>query len=401
MKLEIKETISRLKKGKATGLDQIPNEVLKCDKLLPYLCKFFNMCFDFSITPTCWSQSITSPVPKGSMTDKYVPLQYRGISLLSCVYKLYSALLNKRLYSFLDAQDWFDDAQHGFRSGRSCEDHIFSLISQIRHGIDNSGSVFCCYIDFQKAFDFLDRNLLLLKLLRAGVDGKIYLALKNTFAATSSCIRLNHRLSENFTTGFGTRQGDPISPTNFSIFINDLLTDLRRNKSDHDSVVCNVLAYADDIVLISETELDLQRLINIVHRWCVKYRLLVNIDKTKVVHYRKIDLNRTKMCFTWEDSQIGIVSGYKYLGVFLDEFLNFDKHCEAIVSGYKYLGVFLDEFLNFDKHCEAICNSAGRALGAIISKFSYFRNIGIKTFDKLFTSNVESVMSYMECQVLA
>ena len=116
--LEIKDAISRLKKGKATGLDQIPNEILKCDKLLPYLCKLFNICFDFSITPTCWSQSIISPVPKGSMTDKYVPLQYRGISLLSCVYKLYSALLNKRLYSFLDVRDWFDDAQNGFRGGQ-------------------------------------------------------------------------------------------------------------------------------------------------------------------------------------------------------------------------------------------------------------------------------------------
>ncbi len=231
-----------------------------CDKLLPYLCRFLNVCFDYGITPTSWSQSIISPVPKGSMTDKYVPLQYRGISLLSCVYKLYSALLNKRLYSFLDVRDWFDDAQNGFRRGRSCEDHIFSLISQIRSGIDNSGSTFCCYIDFQKAFDFLDRKLLLLKLLRAGVDGKFYLALKNTLDSTSSCVRLNHQLSESFTTSFGTRQGDPISPTNFSVFINDLLTELRDSKNPNDNIICNVLAYADDIVLISETEHDLQQL---------------------------------------------------------------------------------------------------------------------------------------------
>ncbi len=236
--------------------------------------------------------------------------------------------------------------------------------------MDNSGSVFCCYIDFQKTFGFLDRNLLLLKLLRAGVDGKFFFALKNSFNSTSSCIRLNHRLSDDFTTGFGTRQGDPILPTNFSIFINDLLTELRANKTDHDNISCNVLAYADDIVLISETEQDLQRLIHIVNRWCAKYRLLVNIDKTKVVHYRKPNVNRTKVCFTWEGSQIGVV------------------------SGYKYLGVFLDEFLDFNVHCEAIHNSAGRALGAIISKFSYFRNIGFKTFDKLFASNVASVMSY-------
>ncbi len=75
-----------------------------------------------------------------------------------------------------------------FRKGRSCEDHIFSLISQIRQGIDHSGNVFCCYIDFQKAFDFLDRKILFLKLLRAGVDGKFYWALKSALSATSSSV---------------------------------------------------------------------------------------------------------------------------------------------------------------------------------------------------------------------
>ncbi len=266
--------------------------------------------------------------------------------------------------------DWFEDAQNGSRRGRSCEDQIFSLVSQIRSGIGNSGNVYCCYIDFQKAFDFLDRDLLFLKLLRAGVDGKFYWALKNTLSSTSSCVRLNQRVSDSFATRFGTRQGDPISPTNFSIFINDLLIELRNNKSDQDNIISNVLAYADDLVLVSETENDLQRLINIVHKWCNKYRLSVNINKTKVVHYRAEKANCSDFCFEWEGSQI------------------------EIVSGYKYLGVFLDEFLKFDTHCEALRNSAGRALGKIISKFSYFRNIGFKTFNKLFESNVESIMSY-------
>ncbi len=103
----------------------------------------------------------------------------------------------------------------------------------------------------------------------------------------------------------------------------------------------------------------------------MKYRLLVNIDKTKVVHKRKKrTTNITNVRFTWEGSEIGIV------------------------PDYRYLGVLLDEFLCFDVHCEAIRNSAGRALGGIISKFSYFKNVGFKTFDKLFASNVESVMSY-------
>ncbi len=216
----------------------------------------------------------------------------------------------------------------------------------------------------------MDRDLLFLKLLRAGVDGKFYWALKNSLLNTSSCVRLNGHLSNNFTTAFGTRQGDPISPTNFSIFINDLLVELRDEKLDSDVLVSNVFAYADDLVIISESEMDLQRLLNIVRSWCNKWRLAVNIDKTKVVHYRKPNTPRSDFIFMWDDSQIGHV------------------------GSYKYLGVIIDEYLNFDLHCDSISNSAGRALGRIISKFSYFRNVGFKTFNKLFESNVESIMSY-------
>ncbi len=289
---------------------------------------------------------------------------------MSCVYKLYSTVLNRRLYAFLDIRDRFDDSQNGFRGGRSCEDHVFSLISQLKHCVTKTGDAFCCYIDFQKAFDFLDRDLLFLKLLRAGIDGKFYRALKNSLMKTSSCIRLNGHISDNFDTAYGTRQGDPISPTNFSIFINDLLVELRNEKLDSDVLLSNVFAYADDLVIISESEMDLQRLIDIVRIWCNKWRLAVNIDKTKVVHYRRENALCTDFIFMWDDRQIGVV------------------------NDYKYLGVIIDQYLKFNLHCEAISNSAGRALGRIISKFSYFRNVGFKTFNKLFESNVESIMSY-------
>ncbi len=304
------------------------------------------------------------------MKDIHLPLQYRGISLLSCTYKLYSTLLNRRLYSYFDVMEHFSDAQNGFRRGRSCEDHIFSLISQIKNGIGMGHDVFCCYIDFQKAFDYLDRDLLLLKLLRAGIDGKFYWAMKNSMLDTSSCVRINHNLSGFFKTTFGTRQGDPISPTNFSVFVNDLLCDLQDNKKHSDFIIGNVFAYADDIVIVSDSEEDLQKLIDIVHKWCNEWRLNINIDKTKVVHYRKEKKPRTNFVFKWADNSIGIV------------------------DGYKYLGLFIDQHLDFDRHCEMITNSAGRALGKILSKFAYFRNIAFTTFEKLFQSNVESIMSY-------
>ena len=230
--------------------------------------------------------------------------------------------------------------------------------------------MFCCYIDFQKAFDCVDRDLLLIKLLDMGIDDKFYWALKNSLTDTSACVRLNGYLTDYFSTLSGVRQGDVLSPNLFSIYINDLLVELRAHKKESEIILTNVLAYADDIVLIAEDEQELQRLINIVKDWCTKWKMHINISKTKIVHYRKIRRSRSVFHFKWGDHEIEITNGYRYLGIFLDEFLNFKTHTANII------------------------NAAGRALGKILSKFAYFKNVGYTTFTKLFENYVEPIIMY-------
>ena len=93
------------------------------------------------------------PIPKSSKKDPYVPLNYRGLSLLSCVAKLYSGILNNRINMYCDMLDIIVDEQNGFRKGRSCEDHIFSLYSIVKNNIEQSQSTYCAFIDLEKAFD--------------------------------------------------------------------------------------------------------------------------------------------------------------------------------------------------------------------------------------------------------
>ena len=102
-------------------------------------------------------------------------MNYRGISLLSCISKLYSSIMNKRITQYLEENDILAEEQNGFRSGRSCEDHVFTLSSVIR----NNASVFMAFIDLKKAFDFVDRNMLLYKLLQTNINGKMYDSIKN------------------------------------------------------------------------------------------------------------------------------------------------------------------------------------------------------------------------------
>ena len=166
--------------------------------------------------------SIVVPIHKDSTSDKRIPMNYRGISLLSCVLKLYSAIINKCLSLSLENNEILPEEQNGFRKSRSCEDNIFTLNSIIK----NNKDTFTTFIDLKKALDSVDRDLLLYKLLMLNIDGKIYNAIKSTYASTSACIRINGKLTSWFNCRSGVRQGCTLSLTLCSVFINDLVCEI-------------------------------------------------------------------------------------------------------------------------------------------------------------------------------
>ncbi|XP_060556851.1 uncharacterized protein LOC132717406 [Ruditapes philippinarum] len=167
---EISSIIMKAKSGSAQGFDRIPYDVLKFLAVIAVLKELFQLIFDCSIIPSIWRKSIIFPILKDPNTDKRVPLNYRGISLLSCVNKLYTAFINKRVSGYMESNNLMADEQNGFRKGRSCEDHIFTLNSIVR----NNKNTFTAFIDLRKCFDFVDRGLLLYKLLLNNVDGRVY-----------------------------------------------------------------------------------------------------------------------------------------------------------------------------------------------------------------------------------
>ena len=158
---ELNKVCDRLKIGKFVGPDMIPNEVLKHDGLRNLLLEFLNMCFINNKIPSIWRKAIIAPIPKSSTKDPCVPLNYRGISLLSCLYKLYSSLLNSRISVHCEDNGYIVDEQNGFRFGRSCQDHIYILSTIIRNRKISGQSTYCAFIDFRKAFDWVNRDLLL------------------------------------------------------------------------------------------------------------------------------------------------------------------------------------------------------------------------------------------------
>ena len=368
---EVFKCVNNTKCKKATGIDSIPYEVLKNVQTVNILTNLFKKIFDSCTVPGYWKYGIIMPIPKPSMIDARVPLQYRGITLLSTLYKLFTAILNKRLMSAAECQNIYKDEQNGFRSKRSCTEHIFSLTSIIRNRKSQKLSTFICFIDFEKAFDRVDRQLLFYKLLKIGVKGKLFNVLENIYAHAKAGVCVNGYISDWFDIHNGVRQGDSLSATLFCLYINDIIDDLDQCNGIYvydKKITC--LLYADDLVLISENENDLQNMLNILKEWCQKWRMSVNLGKTKIMHCRNERQMMSNFTFKYGESNL------------------------EYVNTYKYLGVVLDEFLNFKVTADMLAKSANRALGALCSKFKSNKGLGYKTYTKLYNTGITPILDY-------
>ena len=329
-------------------------------------------CFTTGKVPSAWLKGVVKPIPKSSTNDPLVPLNYRGICLLPTISKMYTDMLNRRLMLFCDINDLLNDEQNGFRKDRSCGDHLYGLTSIVRNRMNKKMDTFAAFIDFRKAFDFVDRNLLLYKLLKMNITGCFYEAVKSLYKNTSCCVSVCNNMTSWFETMQGVRQGDGLSPTLFALFVNDLLSELKNTGQGIDignyKLCC--LAYADDIVLLSNTSEGLLTLLKKLESWCNKWRLSINTSKSQIMHFR----NKNKPISDVNFSLNGIDLVY--------------------CSTYKYLGIVLNEFMDHNPSIDVLVAAGGRALGATINKFRLLKNMGYETFKTLYECYVTPVIDY-------
>ena len=248
---------------RAAGLDGIVYDVLKNEAAVCIMTKLFNLCFVCHMVPDHCVQALIFPIPKSRLNDHRVPLNYRGISLLSVVSKLYTSILNIRLNKFSENNGHIVDEQNGFRADRSCLDHIFVLQNTLRIRNKLNTQTYCAFIDFKKAFDFVDRDALLYKLRNIGVNGNFYHTIKSLYTGAKSSIKVNNMTTDWFDVTSGVRQGDSLSPTLFSLYLNDLALEIK----DLDvrimigALCLSILLYADDICLMAPTPEKLQKML--------------------------------------------------------------------------------------------------------------------------------------------
>ena len=371
---DLLEAVVKGKNNKAVGLDNIANELLKNEAVVKLLHCLFCTCFELCMIPNVWHKAVIHLIPK-EKKDLIDPLQYQGLALQSCIFKIFCYILNSRVVKFADDKEIMADEQNGFRRHRSCQHHIFSLVTMIRNHceIKNGGQLFTCFVDFKKVFDAMDRDLLIHRLGEMGINGPFLEVTKQIYSHTGSYIHLNGMCSKEFESKNGLLQGNNLSPMYFALYINDLLEELRKsNLGAQITPMLNVstLAYADDIVLISLTADGLQRLLDIVMTWCHNWRVLINVAKTKVVHFQRKGTTRTSRVFTLGD------------------------HLE-ITSEYKYLDTMLNEHMNIEKMSEILADVGSRALGGVLSMIKNNYDLGYFSYTKMYNSGMVPILEYV------
>ena len=183
------------------------------------LCYLYNVVFDSHTVPQDWRNGLIVPLLKEG--DREVANNYRGITLLSIVGKLFASILERRLSKWCEVNRIFEQEQAGFRPGRTTVHQIFTLSEVLKKRKNKHRSTYCCFLDIRKAYDTVWREGLWKKLEAIGVHEKLMKVIENTYTNVKSRVIVNDKLSDWFDIGIGLRQGCVLSPLLFLIFIND------------------------------------------------------------------------------------------------------------------------------------------------------------------------------------
>lgn len=313
------EAIDRLHNGRAQDHEGLVAEhfIHARDTIAPILAWMFNraMCEGF---PSSWSDHTIVPLLKSG--DPMMPTNYRTIMIGHCLAKIYGSILEHELSSWTEKQRLRAQGQAGFRRGHTTLDHILTLRTIIEEGRARGRRIYCCFVDFRKAFDTVPRARLMRRLQDLGVPEEMRWGIYALYEFVTGRVRAPEGLSDTVTSTIGVKQGCPLSPTLFGLYIDEISDYLDRLGGPGASLagtLIPILLYADDIVLIADSPEDLQRHLDALQSFCRDRDLTVNLGKTKVMVFNTTQawVTRAEHQFTLRGEVVECVRSYVYLGV--------------------------------------------------------------------------------------
>lgn len=342
---EIKRCINKLNPKVSSGFDNINAVTLKNISNLhaPHIANIFNTLLYSGLFPNSLKLSIVTPIyKKGDPEDLG---NYRPISVLPILSKIYEGIIKEQLFDYLCYIDFFSPNQHGFLPNKSTETVLIKFTDFIYRSIDNSKITIAIFLDIRKAFDSVNHNILLHKLYTIGIRGTFHNLFKSYLSNRKQIVKINKSHSDLLPINCGVFQGTVLGPLLFLIFINDLCN-LKLNGQ--------ILTFADDTALLYSfnNNQNYNNLINDdlikIRSWFLNNSLKLNIDKTKflifnlhnssvcdlslIYHLDSCNIDSNCQCDTLDR-----VNSIKYLGVAIDSNLKWKTHISSVVKKLRFL----------------------------------------------------------------
>lgn len=320
---EVNETILELKINSAPGHDGITvRDVLN---LRPYIVKILiKLINNVIITGTFPDElKISKITPLYKLGDKDSMNNYRPISVISVLSKIVEKIIKKRMMIFLNENTLTDSYQYGFIKNSSTLSAAVDFVNYISRALDEKHVVIAVFIDLRKAFDVVDINILLHKLQYMGFRGTIYKLIKTYLLNRKQYVKIGETNSEWLSSNCGVPQGSVLGPLLYSLYVLSL---------KGANLNARYFTFADDTVLLYKgtSEQALQDEVNsdltLYCKWLYSNKLKINIDKTKYQIFKQKNKIVENLRIRINKVDIEKVSCIKYLGLTIDENMNWSSH---------------------------------------------------------------------------
>ena len=324
---EISHIIKNLKESSA-GYDEIQAKVVKASLLylIEPLKNLINLSLSEGIFPN--ELKIAKVIPIYKSGDPMLVQNYRPISILPLFSKIFERVVASRITSFITQHNILYKYQFGFRANHNTSLALILLTDEIYSAFNNNDSIVGLFLDFQKAFDTLHHGILLEKLNKMGIRGKANDWVKSYLQNRKQFVSFNNHYSRKSNISWGVPQGSILGPLLFLLYINDI------------AEVCPEILpilYADDTNLFFRgkninnviNEMN-TKLVDIV-KWLNSNKLSLNINKTTYIVFSQIRRIRSaEYNILINGSKIKKVENVKFLGVYIDNKMNWEKHIAHI-----------------------------------------------------------------------
>ena len=331
----VKKYVRNLDITKPSGIPSLNNKLLRdAFEILTFeLSALFNDSITQGIFPFEWKLGTITPIPKPG--NPKIKTNWRPITILSTPGKLLEKIIHFQTSTYLTINEILTGDQHGFRTNFSTSSAILEFLTDIYQAKLTNMVTGCIYVDYQKAFDTINHNILFSKLYLYGFSKSCVNWFKSYLCNRSQRTKCDGTyISESKPVTIGVPQGSTLGPLLFILYVNDLC---------HIKNIfnINVKMYADDTVIyasgnsIPQVHRTLQLCLDYVYNWCISNRLYMNMKKTKMMWFENTDKKTypdANYTVSIDGSVLSRVYSYQYLGVELDSELSYDKHLDQVVN---------------------------------------------------------------------